>query len=215
MLDLSLESMIREQLVSRGIDDQQVIHGFRRVSRRIFVPDYLEAQCFSEEGLPIGLGQTISPPYMVGRMLQAMQIRSDCRVLEVGTGSGFQAALLATLAKQVFTVEILPELSARARRVLCDSLRFSNVHFRVGDGFNGWSDEAPFDAVVVNASAVEPPWPLLGQLRVGGRLVMPVGLDGGQRIKVFERLEDEDDPKVTDLGCFRMHFAPLRGEALD
>ncbi len=214
MIDFALESMIQQQLVSRGISDQEVIRAFRRVSRRPFVPDYLQHQAFADEVLPIGLGQTLTAPYAIARMLQELRLTPQARVLEVGTGSGFQTALLATLVHRVYTVEILPELSARARKLLVDQMRLPNVAFRVGDGFQGWSDEAPFDAVVVNAAASDVPWPLVGQLRVGGRLVMPVG-ERDQRLHVLSRQGDDEVVTVLPPEAFTATFGPMVGEAED
>ena len=214
MIDLELESMIQLQLVTRGITDQALIRAYRRISRKVFVPEYLHHRAYANEVLPIGLGQTISSPYSVARMLQDAQIRENSRVLEIGTGSGYQTALLASLAKEVYSVECVPELSARARKVLCDDMGFSNVSFRVGDGFQGWSDEAPFDAVVVSAAAEEVPWPLLGQLRLGGRLVMPIG-SKEQHLAVVERGQDGEVWQEVPHEEFASTFSPMVGEAAE
>lgn len=215
MLNFALESMIQQQLVGRGIRNSEVITAFRNVNRRIFVPDYLQHQAYSDEVLPIGCGQTISAPYTVGRMLQELNLNKDSRVLEVGTGTGFQTALLSTLAKSVYAVEVIPELSARARKVLADDLGIRNVHFRVGDGFQGWSDEAPFDGIIVNCAAEEEvPMPLVGQLRVGGRLVMPIG-DKEQVLHVLERTDDGVDVRILDPEVFNASFSALTSAAAE
>ena len=212
MFDFELEEMIQQQLVSRGIDDQRVIRAFRHVPRKTFVPNYLHNRAYGDERLPIGLGQTISPPYVVARMLQEVKLHEDSRVLEVGTASGYQTALLAVLAKSVHTIEILPELSARARKVLMDDQGITNVKFRVGDGFQGWSDAAPFDAVVVNCAAEEVPWPLEGQLRPGGRLVIPLG-DKEQVLTVVERSADGVDVESQYTEAMTHPFGLMAGEA--
>ncbi|MCB9730480.1 MAG: protein-L-isoaspartate(D-aspartate) O-methyltransferase [Deltaproteobacteria bacterium] len=206
--------MIQQQLVTRGISDQRVIQAFRAVPRKTFVPAYLHNRTYGDERLPIGLGQTISPPYVVARMLEDLAIDEDSRVLEVGTGSGYQTALLASLARSVYTIELLPELSARARRVLLEDLEITNVEFRVGDGFQGWSDAAPFDAIVVNAAADEVPWPLQGQLRPGARLVMPLG-ERDHVLTVMVQRGSVGEPEVLRTEELALGFGELQGEARD
>jgi len=195
MLDFELETMISQQLVSRGVSDQRVLSAFRAVPRKTFAPDYLESKAYADVELPIGLGQTIAPPYISARMLQELNPLAGGRVLEIGTGSGFVTALLARLAKTVYTVEYLPELAARARKTLHTVLGITNIQFHVGDGFYGWSDQAPFDAIIVNAAAQSVPDPLIGQLRAGGRLVIAIGTAEGvpQELHVVERTEDGRD----------------------
>ncbi|PKN57099.1 MAG: protein-L-isoaspartate O-methyltransferase [Deltaproteobacteria bacterium HGW-Deltaproteobacteria-14] len=215
LVDLDLETMISQQLVGRGITDQRVLAAFRRVPRKAFVPDYLHQKTYLDVELPIGLGQTISPPYIAARMLQELRLPASGagRVLEVGTGSGFQTALLATIAQKVVTIEIAPELSARARKLLVDDLGIHNVEFHVGDGFNGWSESAPFDGIVVNAAAEdEAPWPLIGQLRDGARLVIPIG-ERGRELQVILRKDMDEVMTVLPLGAFAGRFTMLKGEA--
>ncbi len=212
MFDFELEEMIQQQLVSRGIEDQRVIRAFRQVPRKTFVPPYLHNRAYGDERLPIGLGQTISPPYVVARMLQELGLHDESRVLEVGTASGYQTALLSVLSASVYTIEILPELSARARKVLMDDQGMTNVKFRVGDGFQGWSDAAPFDAVVVNCAADEVPWPLEGQLRPGGRLVIPLG-EKEQVLTVIERSSDGSEVGSAHTEPLSHPFGLMVGEA--
>lgn len=216
LVDLDLETMISQQLVGRGITDQRVIAAFRKVPRKAFVPDYLHQKTYLDVELPIGLGQTISPPYIAARMLQELQLPpGGGRVLEVGTGSGFQTALLSTIVERVVTLEISPELSARARKLLVDDLGLNNVEFHVADGFHGWSEAAPFDGIVVNAAAEEePPWPLVGQLRDGARLVIPVGERGGE-LHVVKRVDLEEETVVHSLVGITGRFSMLKGEAED
>jgi len=218
MVDFELETMISQQLVSRGVTDQRVLNAFRLVPRRTFAPDYLESKAYADVELPIGLGQTIAPPYVSARMLQELTPAAGGRVLEIGTGSGFVTALLSKLCKTVYTVEYLPELAARARKTLLQLLNLHNIQFHVGDGFYGWSDQAPFDAIIVNASAASVPEPLVGQLREGGRLVVPIGSGEGvpQALHVIERTEDGDDKTtVIPASEFGGHLAPLHGDAED
>ena len=212
MFDFELEEMVQQQLVSRGVHDQRVIGVFREVPRAAFVPDYLHNRMYGDEQLPIGLGQTISPPYVSARMLQSLGLKSGARVLEVGTGSGYQTAMLSKLATEVMTIEFLPELSARARKLLIDDMGVTNVTFLVGDGYQGWSDRAPFDAIIVNAAAEEVPWPLEGQLRSRGRLAMPIG-DKEQRIVVLERPKGGGDPVECYTEPLATPFALMDGEA--
>ena len=212
MIDFDLEEMVQQQLVSRGVHDQRVIAAFREVPRAAFVPQYLHNRMYGDERLPIGLGQTISPPYLSARMLQSLELKSDSRVLEVGTGSGYQTAMLSRLAGEVLTIEYLPELSARARKLLVDDLQIDNVTFLVGDGYQGWSDRAPFDAIIVNASADEVPWPLEGQLRTRGRLVMPVG-EKEQRLVVLHRPKASAEPSECYTEPVANIFPMLEGEA--
>ena len=214
MFDFELEEMIQQQLVSRGIDDQQVILAFRRITRKTFVPEYLHNRAYHDERLPVGLGQTISPPYQIARMLQELNLTERSRVLEIGTGSGYQTALLAAMAAEIYTIEVLPELSARARKVLVDDMAIGNVQFNVCDGFQGWSDAAPFDAIVVNAAAEEVPWPLVGQLRTRGRLVMPVG-DREQEMVVVERDGELGEATEVYREAIAHPFGEMTGEALE
>ena len=212
MFDFELEEMVQQQLVSRGVHDQRVIAVFREVPRTAFVPNYLHNRMYGDERLPIGLGQTISPPYVSARMLQSLELKDSSRVLEVGTGSGYQTAMLSRLAAEVMTIECLPELSARARKLLVDDMGMENVTFLVGDGYQGWSDRAPFDAIIVNASVEEVPWPLQGQLRTKGRLVIPLG-DKEQRLVVMRRAKGADDPVECYTEPLTIPFAPMEGEA--
>jgi len=213
--DLPVETMISQQLVGRGITDAGVLAAFRRVPRRMFVPDYLEHKTFLDDYLPIGLGQTISPPYIAARMLQELQLSEGARVLEIGTGSGYQTALLATLVREVHSLEIRPELAARARRLLVDGMGFNNIHIHVADGFQGWSERAPFDGIIVNAAVEdEAPWPLVGQLRDGGRLVVPVG-GREQTLHVVVRDGLDETVSVLPEEAFSARFLPLEGEVED
>lgn len=166
--------MVEEQLVARGITDKCVLGAMRRVPRHLFVEQALRFRAYGDYPLPIGEGQTISQPFMVALTCQAIRLTGTERVLEVGTGSGYQAAVLAELAEKVYTIERLKSLGLRAREVL-DSLGYHNVATRVSDGSLGWPEESPFDAIVVAASAPDIPAPLRDQLAAEGRMVIPVG----------------------------------------
>jgi protein-L-isoaspartate(D-aspartate) O-methyltransferase len=215
LFDFPLEEMIQQQLVSRGIDDQRVIEAFRTYDRALFVPPYLLNRAYEDERPPIGVGQTLSPPYINARMIQELKLPKDASVLEVGTGSGYLTSLLSKMASQVYSLEILPELSARARRVLADDLGIDNVVFRPADGFQGWSDEAPYDAIVVNCSVAEAvPWPLEGQLRVGRRLAIAIG-EREQRLTVWERTSMTGDLELVYEEPINLPFGMMEGEATE
>jgi protein-L-isoaspartate(D-aspartate) O-methyltransferase len=166
--------MVEEQLAGRGIKSENVLEAMRRVPRHLFVEEGLLGQAYSDWPLPIGEGQTISQPFMVAYMTEALRLRGREKVLEIGTGSGYQAAVLSLLSEKVFSIERIPALAARARKLL-DELNYSNVAVKVGDGTLGWPEEAPFDGIIVTAAAPETPPPYIQQLAEGGRLVIPVG----------------------------------------
>jgi protein-L-isoaspartate(D-aspartate) O-methyltransferase len=193
-----------ERLRSQGIDDLAVLHAFDVVPRHLFVPEALQLRAYEDAPLPIGFGQTISQPSMHARVLQGLELKPTDRVLEVGTGSGFQTALLAQLSAQVYSIERIAELARRARFVL-DALGPLRVALRVGDGSVGWRRYAPFDAIVVSAAVVEVPAALREQLVVGGRLVAPVGTGTEQRLMRLRRTPTGE--VVEDLGPAR--FLPL------
>lgn len=166
--------MVEIQLAARGIKAENVLDAMRKVPRHIFVPDELLAHAYNDEPLPIGEGQTISQPYIVAYMTEILSLKGEERVLEIGTGSGYQTAILGELVRQVFTVELIEALSLRAQKVLRE-LKYSNIFFKVADGTRGWSDEAPFDAIMVTAAPDKVPHSLEDQLKVGGRMIIPVG----------------------------------------
>ena len=201
--------MVEEQIVRRGVTDVNVVAAMRSVPRHLFLPPEREHEAYADEALPIGHGQTISQPFIVAFMTEALQLTGTERVLEVGTGSGYQTALLALLARRVFSVEIVPELAAGAAALLKGLLRLDNVELRVGDGRSGWREEAPFDRVLVTAAPTSVPDPLVEQLAPGGRMVIPVGPDPGiQRLRLLERTGDGVD-RVVDL--LPVRFVPLTG----
>jgi protein-L-isoaspartate(D-aspartate) O-methyltransferase len=173
-LEQARERMVTEQLAARGINDPRVLSAMRAVERHRFIPAELHDHAYDDSPLPIGGAQTISQPYMVAISCEAAALRGDERVLEVGTGSGYQAAVLARLAREVFSIETIEHLYERARTIIA-SLGLTNVHVGCGDGSEGWPEHAPYDAIVVSAAMPGIPMPLLRQLARGGRLVAPIG----------------------------------------
>ncbi len=173
------------------ITNPDVLAAIERVPRHRFVPEHLQAHAYDDRPLPIGLGQTISQPFVVALMTQALALTPETRVLEIGTGSGYQTAILAELAGAVYTIEVRPALQEQARRILAD-LGYANIHFRVGDGWEGWPAEAPFPAIIVTAAAPKWPQALIAQLAEGGRMVIPVGdMDWNQTLWLLVRRDGE------------------------
>jgi len=166
--------MVDMQIKIRGVDDPRVLAAMRRVPRHRFVPEYLWDQAYNDYPLPIGEDQTISQPYIVALMTEALELQAGDRVLEIGTGSGYQAAVLAELAAEVYSIDRIASLAEKARQVLVE-LGYTNFQVRVGDGTQGWPEQAPFDAILVTAGTPQVPRPLIEQLALGGRLVVPVG----------------------------------------
>ncbi len=201
------ERMVKDQLESRGIRDARVLAAMRAVPRHEFVPAEVRSRAYSDSPLPIGYGQTISQPYVVAAMSEALALEGDERVLEIGTGSGYQAAVLAELCREVYSIEIVPELAVSARAVL-ERLGYDNVQVREGDGYQGWPEHAPFDRVIVTAAPDHVPQPLVDQLAVGGRMVIPVGT-GSQELILITRTPD-GVKRETMMG---VRFVPMTGEA--
>ena len=184
------DRMVDEQLITRGVADARVIAAMRRVPRHLFVDEALRDRAYGDHPLPIGDGQTISQPFIVGRMTELLALTGREKVLEVGTGSGYQAAVLAEVAARVCTVERIPRLATRARQVL-EALGCNNVWVRTANGTLGWPDEAPFDRIVVAAGGPSVPPPLFEQLTEGGRMVMPVGDTTGQVLQLVEKVNGQ------------------------
>jgi protein-L-isoaspartate(D-aspartate) O-methyltransferase len=201
------EDMVERQLESRGIRDERVLAAMRKVPRHRFAPNLDPVSAYQDRPHPIGDGQTISQPYIVALMSELAQLEPPCKVLEIGTGSGYQAAVLAEMGCSVFTVEIIESLANQARELLTAEGYEDRVQCRFGDGYRGWPAQAPFDAVIVTAAAPRIPQPLLDQLRVGGRLVIPVG-DHWQVLEVHRRTKDGfERERVSDV-----RFVPMTGE---
>ena len=201
------EEMIQKQIMSRGISDPYVLKAMRTVPRHLFVSEALMDQAYGDHPLPIGEQQTISQPFIVAEMTQALELNEDDRVLEIGTGSGYQAAILSKIVFRVYTIERIYTLFVKARK-LFDQLRYYNIVTKYSDGTTGWSDESPFDAIIVTAGAPEIPKYLINQLAIGGRMVIPVGDQHVQELVKIEK--NEDGIQKFNLGGCR--FVKLVGE---
>jgi len=202
--------MVDTQIRVRGVSDQRVLKAMQKIPRHLFVDEGLIDQAYNDNPLPIERRQTISQPYIVALMSEAMALTGREKVLEIGTGSGYQTALLAELAERVFSIDRIAVLATGARRIL-DALSYYNVAIRVGDGTYGWREESPFEAIMVTAGAPRIPRLLIEQLAVGGRLVVPVGSRNSQALLKLTRMsEDPEDLKQEDLGGCR--FVDLIGE---
>jgi protein-L-isoaspartate(D-aspartate) O-methyltransferase len=182
--------MVEEQLVPRGITDPATLKAMATVPRHLFVEDAMQARAYGDHPLPIGQGQTISQPYIVALMTQALQLQGHERVLEIGTGSGYQAAVLSRICEKVYTIERIDSLLGKARKTF-DRLHYHNIVSRIDDGTVGWPDEAPFDAILVTAGGPKIPQPLVDQLADQGRMVIPVGGPEVQELQLVEKKEDE------------------------
>jgi protein-L-isoaspartate(D-aspartate) O-methyltransferase len=201
------ERMVREQLQARDIKDPRVLAAMLKVPRHEFVPgDFVESS-YDDGALPLRLGQTISQPYIVAYMTQVLELRGAEKVLEIGTGSGYQAAILAEIVPEVYTIEILPQLQEDAIAVL-HKLGYRNIHFRVGDGYLGWPEHAPFDRIIVTAAPEHVPQPLIDQLKEGGRLVIPVGVVSQDLIVI-----EKEKSGVTRRSTIPVRFVPMTGKA--
>ncbi|HEY9283632.1 MAG TPA: protein-L-isoaspartate(D-aspartate) O-methyltransferase [Pyrinomonadaceae bacterium] len=198
--------MVDEQIRARGIDNPSVLKAMRRVPRHRFVPEQISRHAYADQPLPIGLEQTISQPAIVAYMTDAAEVSKRDKVLEIGTGSGYQAAVLGEVAREVYTIEIIPELAEGARRVLTE-LGYANVFTRTGNGYLGWPEQAPFDAIVVTAAPDEIPQALVDQLAVGGRMVIPVGTKN-QEIVIVEKTRKG----VTKRRTIPVRFVPMTGK---
>lgn len=198
--------MVREQIEQRGITDPRILEAMRRVPRHLFVPEPLRHVAYEDYPLPIGHGQTISQPFVVGVMTELLEPRPEHKVLEIGTGSGYQAAILSLLVDHVYTIEIIEPLAEAARKRLASG-GYDNVTVITGDGYRGCTAQAPFDGIIVTAAPEGVPPPLLDQLHVGGRLVIPVGT-GIQELEVIERTENGFETQTV----FPVRFVPMTGE---
>jgi len=201
------ERMVRDQLRARDISDPKVLAAMLKVPRHEFAPADLVRSAYDDGALPLELGQTISQPYIVAYMTQALELRGTERVLEIGTGSGYQAAVLAEIVPEVYTIEILPKLQDRATAIL-GRLGYRNIHFRVGDGYMGWPEYAPFDRIIVTAAPEQVPQPLLDQLKDGGLLIAPIGYPN-QELVVFER----EKSRIKHRSTIPVRFVPMTGKA--
>ncbi|MGQ9499782.1 MAG: protein-L-isoaspartate(D-aspartate) O-methyltransferase [Dissulfurimicrobium sp.] len=204
---ISRKRMVSQQLAPKGIADERVLAAMSKIPRHLFVDEALWDQAYSDFPLPIGHGQTISQPYIVALMTQELGLKGDEKVLEIGSGSGYQAAILGELARSVFSVERIPALLVRARKTL-DKLGYSNVYLKLGDGTWGWRDEAPFDAIIVTAGSPSVPKPLIEQLNDPGVLVIPVGDDYSQLLVKITK----SNGKLEQKDITGVRFVKLIGE---
>lgn len=197
--------MVSEQIKKRGIEDGKVLKAMLKVARHKFVPRAYRKYAYGDFPLPIGGGQTISQPYIVALMTEALALKPDDKVLEIGTGSGYQAAILAEIAKDVYTIELLEFLASKAEKLL-NNLGYSNIKVKTGDGFLGWPEYAPFQAIIVTCAAPQIPQPILAQLAEGGRLVIPVGNDF-QELQLIVKKEG----KIITKDIIPVRFVPMKG----
>lgn len=200
--------MVETQIIARGVRDEKVIDAFLEVPRHLFVEDAFQGQAYDDNPLPIGEKQTISQPYIVALMTETLEFTGTEKVLEIGTGSGYQTAILARLAEQVYSIERIPGLAKRARK-LFDELKYTNVVVTIGDGTLGWKEHSPYDRIIVTAAAPRPPRALLDQLGRGGRMIIPVGDEVSQNLMLYTREDDGQIMAENKGGC---RFVKLIGE---
>jgi protein-L-isoaspartate(D-aspartate) O-methyltransferase len=203
------ERMVKEQMAMRGISGERVLAAMRKVPREEFVPEQLRAESYADQPLPIGYDQTISQPYIVAFMTEELRPQPQDRVLEIGTGSGYQAAILAELAAEVYSIEIIEPLAKTAEAAL-QRLGYKNVHVKVGDGYKGWIEHAPFDAVIVTCAPDHVPKPLIDQLKEGGRMIIPVGPPGDQELYLLAK----ENGELRQRAVSPVRFVPMTGEAV-
>jgi protein-L-isoaspartate(D-aspartate) O-methyltransferase len=202
------DKMVETQIKARGVKDPRVLTALLNVERHRFVPNEYLSSAYSDQPLPIGEGQTISQPYIVALMTELLELKENEKVLEIGTGSGYQAAILAELAKEVYTIEIIEPLASTARKRLSE-LGYQNVIVKAGDGYLGWPEAAPFDAIIVTAAPDHIPKPLIDQLKEGGRMVVPVGTHTQELKKIVKR-----SGKMETTNVIPVVFVPMTGEGV-
>ena len=203
------QRMVETQIIRRNITDKNVLKAMRAVPRHLFVSKKYRSEAYNDHPLPIASGQTISQPYIVAIMTELIQMDSTSKVLEIGTGSGYQAAVLGEISDSVYSIEIIPELAHRAEELL-DSLGFKSVHVRAGDGYKGWPEVEPFDAIIVTAAAAKIPQPLIDQLKIGGKMVIPVG-EGYQDLLLITK----NETGIVKKSIIPVRFVPMTGEILE
>ncbi|NWG04135.1 MAG: protein-L-isoaspartate(D-aspartate) O-methyltransferase [Syntrophaceae bacterium] len=202
------EKMVDTQIKARGVKDPRVLSVMSKVERHLFVPDEYLSSAYSDQPLPIGEGQTISQPYIVALMTELLELKGDEKVLEIGTGSGYQAAILAELTKEVYSIEIIETLASSAEKRL-RQLGYQNINVRAGDGYLGWPEVAPFDAIIVTAAPDHIPKPLIEQLKEGGRMVVPVGTYMQELKKIVKR-----SGKIETTDVIPVVFVPMTGDGV-
>jgi len=206
MFDLQRQTMIEKQIKARGIQDTQVLQAFSDVPRHRFVPPAMREYAYNDRPVPIGQDQTISQPYIVALMTEALKLKGDERVLEIGTGSGYQAAILSRIVKHVYTIEIIASLAERAGR-LFETLEYKNITTRHGDGFIGWEEEAPFDAIIITAAPPHIPEFWIDQLKEGGRMILPVGELYQELVLIEKKVGQVERKRLIPV-----RFVPMTGK---
>jgi len=202
------EKMVETQIKARGVKDPRVLSALLKVERHRFVPEEYLGSAYSDQPLPIGEGQTISQPYIVALMTELLELKGDEKVLEIGTGSGYQAAVLAELAREVYTIEIIEPLASAAKNRLLE-LGYQNIKVKAGDGYLGWPEAAPFDAIIITCAPDHIPEPLVEQLKEGGRMVLPVGAYAQELKKIVKR-----SGKIETSDIIPVAFVPMTGDAV-
>ena len=201
------DTMVDSQIIARGVKDARVLQAVRKVPRHLFVPPADIDHAYMDSPLPIGESQTISQPYIVALMTELLQLKGNEKILEIGTGSGYQAAVLAEITKQVYSIEIVEKLGLRAKETL-HNLGYKNIEIKIGDGYQGWKEKAPFDAIIVTAAPEITPPPLVEQLKEGGRLVIPLG-EYFQELYVLTKTKGE----IVKQSIIPVRFVPMTGQA--
>ena len=201
-------NMVSTQVIARGITDERVIQAMRKVERHLFVPEEYAHRAYDDDPVPIGYGQSISQPYIVAFMTELLKLDSTDRVLEIGTGSGYQAAILAEICKSVYTIELIPQLANRAKNLLAE-LGYKNLFVKAGDGYKGWPEYAPFDAIIVTCAPTHIPRPLEKQLKEGGRMIIPVGEKYVQELVLLEK----KDGRLRRRNVLPVTFVPMVDDA--
>ena len=196
--------MIEQQLITRGIQNHLVLEAMLKVKRHLFVPSQYLNKAYDDTPLPIGQGQTISQPYMVAFMTEVLQLSNRSRVLEIGTGSGYQTAILAEICKEVFTIEVLESLGYQARALL-SALKYKNIHFKIGDGYTGWPEFAPFDAILVTCAPTHIPETFKEQIDDQGQIIVPVGDQSRQELLLIKKKQH----KIMEKSIFPVKFVPM------
>lgn len=204
-----LKQMVKTQIEARGITDIKVLTAMKKVLRHQFVPLHIRYLAYRDTPLPIGFDQTISQPYIVAFMTEAAHLKNDCRVLEIGTGSGYQAAVLAEICNEVYTIEIIKELGNRSKKLLTE-LGYHHVYVKIGDGYLGWPEKAPFDAILVTAAPEHIPQPLIKQLATGGHLIIPVGSTHQELMRLTKTKEG-----IKKESLLPVRFVPFTGPGID
>lgn len=196
--------MVKQQIIARGISNKTILDALYKVKRHLFVPEHLRDQAYEDYPLPIGGGQTISQPYIVALMTEILEPNSSMKILEIGTGSGYQAAVLAKLCKTVYSIEIVEKLGKKAEEHIA-SCGYTNVKIRIGDGYKGWKEYAPFDGIIVTCAPKHIPQPLIDQLKEGGKMVLPVGERGIQKLILCRKSHD----KIVNDTIIPVRFVPM------